>query len=64
AELVHGLPTRPPVYVLPFHRLGRDKYARLGRNDTMSAFEPPRPEQVAGVARHLREAGLSVHLGG
>ncbi len=64
AVLVRRLRGRPPVYVLPFHRLGGDKYRRLRRPGTMHRFEPPSAERVAAVAEQLAACGLTVRVGG
>ena len=48
------------VVVLPFHRLGRDKYARLGRADELSDIAIPTDAQVARALDVLRGAGAIV----
>jgi pyruvate formate lyase activating enzyme len=45
------------VVVLPFHRLGRDKYARLGRTYEVSTIALPTDAHVARALHVLRGAG-------
>jgi len=47
------------VDVLPFHRLGSDKYARLGRDALMPDTAPPPDDRVAGVVALLHGFGLT-----
>lgn len=47
------------VDVLPFHRLGSDKYARLGRDALMPDTAPPPDHRVAGVVALLHGFGLT-----
>jgi pyruvate formate lyase activating enzyme len=62
--LVAGLPTRYPVDILPYHRLGEDKYARLHREYTRPGLSPPSPEEVARAASILRSFDLEVTVRG
>jgi len=48
------------VVVLPFHRLGRDKYARLGRADGLSDIAIPTDAHVARALDLLRGGGAVV----
>ncbi len=64
AEFVGGLGTRPPVDVLPYHRLGVDKYDRMGRDYRLSEVAPPPEEAVKLAVRLLEEAGLKVTVRG
>ncbi len=64
AGFVGGLGTRPPVDVLPYHRLGVDKYDRMGRDYRLSEVAPPPEEAVKLAVRLLEEAGLKVTVRG
>lgn len=50
--------------VLPYHRIGTDKYARLGGNHSAGVFDAPAPERIDKVAGAFRSAGLNVRIGG
>ncbi|MGD8700265.1 MAG: glycyl-radical enzyme activating protein [Gemmatimonadales bacterium] len=63
-EFLLSLPKRFPVDVLPYHRMGVDKYARLGRVHPIPDLPPPRADAVQGVAWRLREFGLRVTVKG
>jgi pyruvate formate lyase activating enzyme len=63
-SLVRSLAGPPPVYVLPYHRIGSDKYSRIGTRYELYGIESPNGEQVADVASLLRSFGLTVEIGG
>ena len=46
------------VQVLPYHRMGAAKYARLQRCDPMTPTEPPGSEEIAGHVGRLERLGL------
>ena len=52
------------VHLLPYHRAGAEKAARLLRSGPMGAFEPPADDIVTSVCDRLREHGLEVRVGG
>jgi len=64
AEFVGGLEGEPPVHVLPYHRIGSDKYERLGVAYHLGGIRPPTAEQTARVVEWLEASGLSVRIGG
>lgn len=57
------LSPRPAVQLLPYHRGGHDKAARLGRTVADDAA-PPAPGRLAEVADALGRCGLDVRIGG
>jgi pyruvate formate lyase activating enzyme len=59
-----SLPKRYPVDILPYHRLGVDKYTRLDREHRMPQLEPPTQAAVRAVAARLNEFGLKVTVRG
>ncbi len=59
-----GLTPPPPVDLLPYHRLGVDKYHRMGRDYGLPDAEPPGSSRVKEAVRILREAGLEVTVRG
>ncbi|MGD2120904.1 MAG: glycyl-radical enzyme activating protein [Gemmatimonadota bacterium] len=64
ARFVAGLPNKPPVDLLPYHRLGVDKYGRMGRRYGLGDVAPPTEEAVFSAVGLLAEAGLSVSVRG
>ena len=50
--------------LLPYHRIGADKYARLNGSARASVFVAPPTESINGVAGVLRREGLDVRIGG
>ncbi len=64
ADLVLRLRSKPLVCLLPYHRAGQEKYARLGRSDPMGDTEAPGETSVENVATRLANSGLMVRIGG
>lgn len=62
--LAAGLPGLRGVDLLPYHRLGAEKYARLGRHDRLADVAPPAPARLMAMAAVLRGRGLTVTTGG
>lgn len=63
ATLAAGLPSLERVDLLPYHRIGRDKYRRLGKDCPMPEVDPPTDERVAEIAQMMGEFGLEVKVG-
>lgn len=64
ASFVADLRHTRRLHVLPYHRLGAEKYARLGRADPMGDTSSPSPAAVEAAATVLRTLGLDVRVGG
>ncbi len=64
AAFVASLPNRHPVHLLPYHKVGRDKYRRLGRVYPMADLETSTPDVLAEMARRVRAFDLEVQVGG
>jgi len=60
AEYVASLATVSRVEVLPFHQMGRDKWASLGLKYQLEDTPPPTQELVARVREQFRARGLKV----
>jgi pyruvate formate lyase activating enzyme len=54
----------PPIDLLPYHSLGRSKYAALALPYTWQNHKPLTEEQVEELAQVLRGLGLTVTVGG
>ena len=63
-DFVSSLPTRYPVDILPYHRLGVDKYAHLDRAHRIPELQPPSEDAIAAVAGRLKGYGLRVMVKG
>jgi len=55
-----SLPDLAGIDLLPYHRIGVDKYARVGRSYPLPDTLPPPRERLAAVAEALAMAGLPV----
>jgi len=64
ARFLGGLVASPPVDVLPYHRLGVDKYQRLGRVYELPGVEPPTNGTVQTAVSILKGEGLRVTVRG
>lgn len=52
------------IHLLPYHRLGYDKYIGLGREYKMGDVEPPTKEHMEKLKKAAQTAGLDVVIGG
>ena len=64
AVLVSSLSTRYPVDVLPYHKAGVDKYARLDKEHSFPELESPTEDRIEQVVCQLREYDLQVTVRG
>lgn len=51
-------------HLLPYHRLGQDKYEGLGRSYSLKEIEPPSKERMEYLLSVAEESGLKVQIGG
>jgi pyruvate formate lyase activating enzyme len=60
AEFLHSLERRPPrVELMPYHRLGTNKYRTLGREYRLAGLETPTADDVAAVVTELEDLGVT-----
>lgn len=52
------------LHLLPYHRIGSDKYAGLGRKYKMEHIRPPEKEKMEKLLKVAEECGLSAKIGG
>ena len=64
AAFAASLPGVTELHLLPYHRMGWDKYAGLGRTYTLEGLEPPPAEHMERLLRLVEGHGLTAHLGG
>ena len=62
ARFAAALPSLQRVDLLPYHRIGRDKYERLGKDCLMPEVEPPTRERAREIARMVAGFGLEVNV--
>jgi len=59
-EFVSSMEKVERIDILPYHKLGIEKYERLGKSYRMAEMRPPTSEQITGIAERLRSFGLGV----
>lgn len=64
AELARSLPAVRQVNLLPYHRTGLPKFARLGLSNRLQNTEPPTRERMMELAGIFQAHGLNVKIGG
>jgi pyruvate formate lyase activating enzyme len=64
AKFAASLPGVDCLHLLPYHRLGEDKYLGLGRDYQMKGVLPPTMEQMALLLLAVEQQGLKGIIGG
>ncbi len=64
ARFTSSLPNVNEMHILPYHRIGQDKYAGLSREYTLSHITPPTAEHMEGLLRVVCSYGLQGKIGG
>ncbi len=64
ARFAATLPGVSRLHLLPYHRLGQDKYAGLGRDYLMGDVLPPEPATMRYLLSVAEESGLFCRIGG
>ena len=64
AEFAVSLKTVKEMHLLPYHRIGSDKYAGLGRIYTMAHIQPPDRETMQRLLDVVNRTGLCGQIGG
>lgn len=52
------------VDLLPYHRIGSDKYKRLKMDYLMPDVQPPSKDRMAEISNLFAKQGISTHIGG
>jgi len=63
-RFVASLPRPLPISLLPYHRVGVNKYGRLNRPYALQDTQSPSDERIAEIAAILQAFGLKVGSGG
>ena len=64
ARFAGRLPGVKEMHILPYHRIGQDKYAGLGREYTLSHLVPPEKEKMQSLLKIVQSYGLLGKIGG
>lgn len=65
AEYTKALGTVKRLHLLPYHRLGQDKYEGLGRRYLMGNVEPPSNEKMELLLETaVKASGVECQIGG
>ena len=64
SQFAKSLPGVCEHHLLPYHRLGTDKYEGLGRKYTLSEIEPPSKEKMEYLLSVAETSGLLCKIGG
>ena len=64
AKFVHEIMPGGEIHLLPYHRLGQDKYKGLGRQYTMEHITPPCEEEMQALLKEALKYGLKAKIGG
>ena len=64
ARFAKSLPNVKEHHLLPYHRLGSDKYTGLGRGYSFEGINPPTKEKMNYLLSVAEESGLKCQIGG
>ena len=64
AKFASSLPGVTEMHILPYHRIGMDKYAGLNREYTLKEIEPPSAELMQELLAVVNSFGLKGQIGG
>lgn len=64
SEFAASLPNVKKIHLLPYHRLGLDKYKGLGRNYELTHIVPPTDEHMEKLKCAAMKTGLICQIGG
>ncbi len=64
SKFASTLPGVKEHHLLPYHRLGSDKYSGLGRRYSLEDIEPPTKEKMEYLKSVAEESGLKIQIGG
>lgn len=64
ARFAESLPGVRKLHLLPYHRLGQDKYAGLNRTYLLPNLEPPTKQKMQSLLEAARQFKLECQIGG
>ncbi len=64
AKFAASLPNVSEMHILPYHRMGSDKYRWLGREYTLGDIVTPGDEQMELLRKSAEDCGINCRIGG
>lgn len=64
AQFARSLPGVKKIHLLPYHRLGQDKYGQLDREYLLPNIVPPENDRMQELFEVAKTTGLDVQIGG
>lgn len=64
ARFASSLENVKKMHILPYHRLGIDKYAGIGREYSLNEIVPPDAGKMAALKRAAEKFGIECQIGG
>lgn len=62
ARFADSLPNVTELHLLPYHRLGQDKYAGIGRDYTLMGITPPTSEHMRSLLESAKSVSDKLHV--
>lgn len=63
-DFIKTLDSRTEVNLLPYHKIGQEKYKRLGKPYKMPDIEEPSEDLMKGILNTLKDCGTTIKVGG
>ncbi|MCF6169493.1 MAG: glycyl-radical enzyme activating protein [Bacteroidales bacterium] len=63
-DFLSRLQKKPPVQLLPYHKIGKHKYTRFGIDYKMKGVEEPSQKHIEKTKKYFEDAGFAVRVGG
>ena len=64
ADLLGTLKNARDICLLPFHKMARDKYERMGMENRIATLSPPTAERLDAIRRLFADSGWRCAIGG
>ncbi len=63
-ELLSGLKNKYPIQLLPYHKIGSQKYEKFGIDYNMSDYKEPEQEHIESILKMFSDARFAASIGG
>jgi len=64
STFIRALPKVKEIALLPYHKIGQEKYNRLGKTYRMKNIDEPSKETMLSIAEIFKDNGINVKIGG